>query len=241
MSIQNLGNNRKKVLTLISATILLAVFVTATIILWKPFTDTFQKPDKFRMWVNSHGVWGRLAFIGIASLQVLFAFIPGEPLELAAGYAFSTFEGTALCLLGDAIGSSVIFLLTKKLGMKILEILLSREKIRSLHFLQDSKNLNLLIFVLFFIPGTPKDIITYVVGLTPMKLRTFLLLTSIARIPSILTSAMAGDALGIQDYKAAIIVYAVTGIVSLAGIFIYHKITKHFQKNKAENIPQERT
>lgn len=186
------------------------------------------------MWIHSSGLSGRLAFIGIDVLQVVFAFIPGEPVELAAGYAFSTLEGTALCLVGDAIGTTAIFLFTRLLGVKLVEVLISSEKINSLKFIHNSKNLNLLIFILFFIPGSPKDIITYFIGLTPMKLGTLLTLTSIARIPSVLTSTITGNALGVQDYRAAIIVYAITGAVSLAGIFIYRRISRDLQKGESQ-------
>jgi uncharacterized membrane protein YdjX (TVP38/TMEM64 family) len=239
MNTQNSVNNKKrKIFLFLSAAILIAVFATATILLWKPFTDTFQNPERFRMWIDSHGIWGRLAFIGMAPLQVIFAVIPGEPLEVGAGYAFSALEGTVLCLLGDAVGTSIIFLLTKRLGIKLVEMFVSRKKIESLHFLHSSKNLNMLIFVLFFIPGTPKDMITYVIGLTPIKLSMFLILTSIARIPSILTSTMTGSALGVQNYKAAAIVYAVTGIISLAGVLTYRKLSGVLKRAKPKN-PQD--
>ena len=239
MNIQNSENDKKrKIFLFLSIAILIAVFATATVFLWKPFIDTFQNPERFRMWIDSHGIWGRLAFIGMAALQVIFAVIPGEPLELGAGYAFSALEGTVLCLLGDAIGTSIIFLLTKRLGIKLVEMLVSREKIQSLHFLQNSKKLNLLIFILFFIPGTPKDMITYVIGLTPIKLSMFLTLTSIARIPSIHTSTMTGNALGVQNYKAAAIVYAVTGIISLAGVLAYRKLSGVLKRAKRKN-PQD--
>ena len=230
---------RRRIFSLISIIVLIAVFATATAILWKPLISTFQQPKQFRSWVDAHGLMGRLAFVGIDVLQVIFAILPGEPVELGAGYAFSAFEGTVLCLIGDAIGTIIIFLFTKLLGIKLVETFVSREKIQSLHFLKNSKNLNLLIFILFFIPGTPKDIFTYVIGLTPMKLGTFLILTSIARIPSVLTSTITGNALGVQDYKSAILVYAVTGAASIIGIFIYRKISERVQKNKNDDAPNE--
>ena len=104
-----------------------------------------------------------------------------------------------------------------------------------MRFLKNSRNLNLLIFILLFIPGTPKDVITYVMGVTPIKLTTFLILTSIARIPSILTPAITGNALGVEDYKTAIILYDVTGAVSLVGLLLYPKISTCIQKRKSKS------
>ncbi len=162
----------------------------------------------------------------MSCLQVVFAIIPGEPMEIGAGYAFGSIEGTLLCLAGAAVGSSIIYLFTKKFGIKLVEAFISKEKILSLSFIKNTKKLNLLIFILFFIPGTPKDIFTYFIGLTPMKLHIFLLISSIARIPSVITSTISGDALVSQNYGFAIAVFVITAVVSTAGIFIYHKISK---------------
>lgn len=244
MKLQNSENDqtylkRRRLFSLISIAVLVAVFVTVTVALWEPLISTFQHPRKFRSWVNAHGLLGKMAFVGIDMLQVIFAVIPGEPIELGGGYAFGAVEGLFLCLIGDAVGTAVIFLFTKRLGAKLVESVIGREKIQSLSFIKNSQRLNLLVFLLFFIPGTPKDVFTYFIGITPMKLRTFLALASIGRIPSILTSTITGDALGMQDYKTAILVYSITGAISIAGIFIYRRIFRRIQKNKMDDAPSE--
>ena len=219
-------NKRRKIVTAVSAAVLILFFAGVTVLLWKPLLHTFRNPGQFRAWVNSYGILGRLAFIGMIILQIVFAVIPGEPMELGAGYAFGTVEGTVLCLIGAAAGSVIVFLFTKLLGVKMVEAFISKEKIRSLRFMNQSRNLSLLTFFLFFIPGTPKDVITYFIGLTSMKLKSFLVLTSIARIPSVLTSTITGSALGAKDYRSAVLIYAVTGVVSGIGILIYRRISK---------------
>ena len=239
MEIQNSENDktylkRRKIFSAVSLLVLIAAFTAATALLWKPLTGTFQHPEQFRAWVGSNGLWGKLVFVGIDMLQVVFAAIPGEPVELGAGYAFGTLEGLILCLVGDAVGTVVVFAFTKRLGIRLVEVLIGREKIRSLRFIKNSRNLNLLVFLLFFIPGTPKDIFTYFIGLTPMKLGMFLLVASIGRIPSILTSTITGNALGVQDYRTAIIVYAVTGIISAAGILIYRRLSAKSKEDETE-------
>ena len=229
--ISNTENNteyqkRRKVVSIVSAVVLLALFAAATAMLWNPLINTIKNPEQFRAWVNLHGVMGRFLFIGMMALQIVFAVIPGEPMELGAGYAFGTLEGTVLCLAGAVVGSSIVFLFTKLLGIKMVEAFVNREKIRSMRFMKYSKNLNAIVFFAFLIPGTPKDILTYFIGLTSMKLKTFLILTSIARIPSVITSTITGNALGMQDYKNAAIVYSVTAAVSLIGAVVYHRISK---------------
>lgn len=226
---------RRKVVTIVSFAVMAAFFTITTAMLWRPLINTFRKPVKFREWVNNHGIAGRLAFIGMAALQVIFAVIPGEPMELGAGYAFKAIEGTILCLIGNAIGSSIVFLFTKLFGIKMVEAFISKEKINSFKFMRREDKLNLLTFIIFLIPGTPKDVITYLIGLTPMKLKVFLIITSIARIPSIATSTITGSALGVRNYRFAAVVYAVTGIISLIGIVLYKKISKHYQKDEQKD------
>lgn len=82
----------------------------------------------------------------------------------------------------------------------------------------------MLTFILMFIPGTPKDLISYFVGLTDMKLYEWLIISTIARIPSIVTSTIGGSALAEKNYKFAVIVFVIAAIISIAGIVIYNLI-----------------
>lgn len=217
---------RRKVVSICSLLILIAFFTVITVFVGKPMMDNLSDPEGFRRWVDAHGLWGRLAFTGMMVLQVVVAMIPGEPLEIAAGYVFGNIEGLGLCLLGAAIGTAIIFAFTKIFGVKMVEAFISREKIESIRFLHNPEKRNLLVFILFFIPGTPKDVITYFIGLTSMRLSTFLLLSSVGRIPSVITSTIVGNALGTQDYTTAILVFVITGLVAAAGMWIYHVICK---------------
>ena len=79
---------------------------------------------------------------------------------------------------------------------------------------------------MFLIPGTPKDLLTYLVGLTPMKLSSFLLLTTAARIPSVVSSAVTGSLAQRGSYRAAIITYGITLIITVICVLWYRKISK---------------
>ena len=230
--------NHRKAVRIVSVVAVIAFFVVSTILLWKPITSTFSDPRQFRSWVDRHGVLGRLVFVGMVILQVLFALIPGEPLEVGAGYAFGILEGTLLCLVGMALGSIMIFLFTRRFGLKMAETIVGKERIDSMWFMKSSNHLNLLVFFLFFIPGTPKDVITSFVGLTPIKLTTFLGLSSVARIPSIVTSTITGNALGVKNYRIALIVYAITGAISLIGVCVCKKLSGNRQKEVQEETAE---
>lgn len=225
---------RRKMVSLLSLLILLLFFAAVTVWIGGPLLEMLGDPDEFRSWVDSHSMFGRLIFIGMVILQVIVAVIPGEPMEIGAGYAFGAVEGTILCLVGTAIGSSLVFLFTKKLGIRMVEAFISREKLQSLKFLQNAERLNLVIFLAFLIPGTPKDVLTYFAGLTPIRLRTFLLLTSLARILSVVSSTLGGNALGTENYGMAVVVFLVTAVISAVGALIYKQHTQKKQMKEGD-------
>ena len=209
--------------------ILLYLILSALLLVYvgRPFIAFLDQPEQFRQWIDARGFAGQAVFLLMIVLQVFVAVIPGEPLEIAAGYAFGWFGGTLLCLLGTAVGSALVFVLVRRYGTRVLDLFLSREKIRSMKFLQNTDRLKRLMFVLFLIPGTPKDLLTYITGLMPIRMSDFLILSTFARIPSLVTSIVGGSALGDGEYLTAAIVFAATAAVSLLGLFVYSKIKQH--------------
>ena len=213
------------------AIIVALIFIAAVgYLVGKPMVEFVREPERFRAWVDSSGFVSRV-ILGMVIFQLIIALIPGEPLEMGAGYAFGAWEGTILCIIGCVIGSALVFLFVRRFGVKLVEVFFPREKIRSLRFLQDSRRLNLLTFIVFFIPGTPKDLLSYFIGLTDMKLGTWLFITAVARIPSIVTSTVTGDALGLKDYQFALIAFGVTLALSLAGILVYRRLSARRHPN----------
>lgn len=216
----------------------IAIFILFTLAVswfvgW-PLIRFVRQPEQFRAWVQGHGLLGQLAFLGMTVLQIVIAIIPGEPLELGAGYAFGFWRGTLLCEIGILLGGLLVFLFVRRFGVKAVEVFFPREKIESLRFLHNEKRLALWVFILFFIPGTPKDIMTYIVPLTPMKLSTFLLLSTVARLPSVVTSTIGGNALGTGKLTFALIVFGATALISALGILIYRRICKRSEARQKE-------
>lgn len=227
-------STKKKIVGIISLLIFIGLMVWATLAVGIPLINTYfgstsvadADPQVLRDMVAESPIKGRLIFIGIQILQVFVALIPGEVVEIAAGYVFGPVEGTALSLLGVMIGSCIIFLLSKALGKRFVELFISEEDLNNLAIIRNDSRLNILVFTVFFIPGTPKDMLTYVVALTRMKLLPFLAISLVARIPSVLSSTLAGDALINKNYTFALILFAVTGAVSLIGLLVYNRIMK---------------
>lgn len=192
----------------------------------RPMIKMADEPEMFRAWVDDFGIWGRLVFVGMVFLQVLVALIPGEPIELMAGYMFGAVEGTLLAMTGILLGSLVIFLLVRKLGVKMVQVFFKDRQIKRLAFLKNPKKSMVLTFVLMTVPGTPKDLLSYFVGLTPVKLWQWLLIVLVARIPSLVTSTVSGAAAGQKNYLLAGIVFAVTVLLSIGGLIYYRHLCK---------------
>lgn len=199
--------------------LVLAAFVTVGILM--PLLSSLEDPEGFRRWVDEKGALGRLVIIGLLALKVIIPIIPGRPFEIGAGYTFGVLEGTILCLIGAIVGSLVVFLLVRKIGVKVLDLFYPHEKLLSLNFLKDEKRLGVWVFFIMLVPGTPKDFFSYFVGLTTIKLSTWLLISATARIPNILISTVGGNSLGNQDYLFAVAVFVATVIISAAGLSFY--------------------
>lgn len=220
-------DRKRKLLAGISISVVLLLMVLLTLFVCR-WLNSFSQED-FREHVRSFGVLAPLVMLALQILQVFIALIPGEIVESAAGYVLGPWMGTAVCYAGIAFASALIFVLTRRYGVKLVEVFVSREKIKQLRFLNTEQKRNALIFLLFFIPGTPKDLLTYFVGLTDIRLRTFLLLSMTARIPSVITSTFGGHLLGQERYIGAVILYGITGTLSLLGMVCYNAYLKKKQ------------
>lgn len=220
----------RKLLSGISIGIVALLVLLITWFLWHWLASFSQ--EGLRDYICSFGAASWLVFLSLQFLQVFIALIPGELLESVAGFAFAPLWGTILCYVGIALASTVVFLLTRRFGVKLVEVFISREKINQLRFLNTEKKRNLLMFLLFFIPGTPKDLLTYFVGLTDIRLGEFLLISLFARFPSVISSTFGGHLLGEGNYVGAVILYAITAAVSLLGMIGYHMLAKN-KKSKS--------
>ena len=192
----------------------------------KPLLEFVSEPEAFRVWVQSKGLLGILIFMILNILQVLLAIIPGGPFEVGAGYAFGVIPGTILCDIAMSIGGVINFLLVRKFGMKFIELFTTREKIESVKFLKANKKSEMLLFLFFLLPGTPKDLMCYVVGLSNITLSKWVIINLVGRLPAILLSAMGGSALGKQKYEIFIITIVVLLVLYLIGSYLYSKHNK---------------
>ena len=223
----------------ISAPIL--VFVALMVVLTLVFLPqieslaTEEGRANFKAWVDGIGFFGWLATLGIQLLQIFIAFIPGEPVELMLGYVWGPWLGTLTCLLGIFIGTSVVYFFVKKLGEPFITRMVGDADLKKYKFLRSRARAEMTVFILFFIPGTPKDALTYIAPMTPIPTAAYLAITTFARIPSIITSTILGGSIADGNYVSAIVVFAVTAVISVLGIIFGNKFVESKSTKAVEN------
>lgn len=229
----------KKIVGLCVIAVALVLTVIVCVAVARPLFECIGDAQKlqsfgedFRAWVEARGILGRIVFVLLTAAQVVLAVIPGEPFEFAAGYAFGWLEGAVLCMAGIDLGSLLIFLFVRKFGKPFVNLFFSGKEIDELHFLQNGSRVDIVTFFLMFLPGTPKDLLSYAAGLTKMKLGTWLLIVSVARIPSVVTSTISGDALNSNKLLTTAIVYGATLLVSAVGLAAYKYYCKKYPKQE---------
>lgn len=221
--------NNKKTKTYVIIGIVIVVLLTIAFSI--PFIRFIKDPQKLRNLIDSFGVWAPIMFVLLSMIQIVIPFIPGEPFELLAGYTFGSVKGTILCFISGCIASFIIIFLVKKYGNRIVHFFFDKADVSKLEFLKSKKSF-VLFSIIFILPGTPKDLLCYIGGLADFDLIPLMIVVSIGRLPSIITSTIPGDALGERKYTFAIVTYLITIVVCALGLFFYNKlISRREEKN----------
>ena len=215
--------------------IIVAVFLYIYIKYGKELYSLLCDAEHMRAFLSRFHGFDKLIFIAIRAIQTVVKIIPAEPLEIGSGVLYGTWGGLLLCLAGTEIGSLIIILLTKLFGRRLVNLFIPIEKIDSLKFLRDKKTVYRTLFFIYLIPGTPKDILTYAAGITDLDMKKFLLITSIARIPSIISSTWCGKQIIGRNFDLAIIIFSATALLSIICSFFYKKIVSGKTKKTTDN------
>ena len=193
-----------------------------------------SKQENFKKYIKNLGWKGWIVVLVIQILQIFIAFIPGEIIELLSGILYGPLGGLFLCLTGLMIGSTLIYFTVKLFASK--QVSKYKEKLKTYNFLNNPKKINIYLFILFLIPGIPKDIFIYLIPFLPIKFLSFLIISLLARIPSILSSTIIGSSLIEGNYSASLLTFFIFSILGIVGILLNNKIIALFSnKNKTIN------
>jgi uncharacterized membrane protein YdjX (TVP38/TMEM64 family) len=222
----------KRFLLILILAVLLAL---AVCVVSRPFFAKLQEEayrQWFSGWISKLGLKGILILLGIQILQIVIAIIPGGPVELLAGAAYGGFGGLAICLAGCAAATMLIFPLVRRFGSPFVERFFGRKETAKFAFLRNTRNLSLVVFALFLIPGIPKDLLTYLVPLSGIGCARFVFISCLARTPAILASTLMGASVLEGRWRRLLLVFSIAVAAGLLGLFFGGRIIAFFKEKK---------
>ena len=215
----------------------LALMVVIMVLLWPYIHEVFEPGGLSRVIddVRNAGPLGFLILLAMQFMQIVVAFIPGEVVQMAAGMMYGPWLGAAVILLGCIISSAFVFVVVHRLGAPFVQDMVPTKYLDKFRAFEESGKLSIVVFILFLIPAMPKDTFTYLVPLTNMRMRDFLILSNVGRIPGIVISTYAANGLVDGNITQSIIIFAVVAVIAIVAIVFRDKIMNLFHHDKGEN------
>ncbi|MBV4426049.1 TVP38/TMEM64 family protein [Clostridium tyrobutyricum] len=207
-----LFKNIKRFKNYIILAILIAFFILVGYEYYFKYMKIINNPKMLKSIILSYGRYGVLAFFTLEILQVVVFFIPGEFVQIASGYIYGSFFGTILSVVGITLGSVIAYTVSKIYGRPFIEKITSKNKLKFFTKILNSKNINFLVFLLYLIPGIPKDILSYICGVSRMNLREFFIYSTLGRLPGIIISSYFGSKL-YSGNKFVIVIISVSMVL----------------------------
>ena len=215
---------RKSLFAYVAFPLFIALIVGLVLVFHDELWGLFRNRDAIRGWIEGRGLWGPLAFVFLQVVQVVVFVIPGEVVQIAGGYAFGLWLGTLYSLIGITLGSLANFYAGRLLGRPFVESLFARDKIEKVEAVTGSGKAAAGFFLLFVIPGIPKDVLCYVAGVSKLRLLAFLGVSMAGRLPGILGSSYMGSAAYTGAWKGAVIVLVIAAALFVLGLVFRERI-----------------
>ncbi|GCD11579.1 TVP38/TMEM64 family protein [Clostridium tagluense] len=202
--------------------ILISTLIIITLILgckYRQYLFVLKSPEEFKNFITSFGYYGIFIFILSQFLQVTIFFIPGEVIQATGGWIYGTLGATILSLIGITLGSILLFLLSKKYGRPLVNKFISETKLKSIEAALNSKKLNLIVFLIYFLPGIPRDSLIFACGISKMSLKKFLVYSTFGRIPALVLSCYLGSNMLSCSKPFLFLMLFVMVLIFLIGVF----------------------
>lgn len=203
------------------------VLITAIVVaIWPTLSIVFEPGgiETLIELITSQGPLGVLILLGMQLLQIIVAFIPGEVVQIAAGMMYGPLWGSVVILVGCVLSSMVVYELVHKLGAPFVRSMVGEKQLLKFRQFELSGKFGVTVFILFLIPGFPKDVLTYIVPLSDMNLRTFLLLSTIGRTPGVIISTYAAAGLADGNIVTSVIIFVVAALIAIIVLLLRNRI-----------------
>lgn len=220
--------------------ILIPVIIIVAILLkeyYSKIVPLFKDIESIKNIILGYGAYSSIVYIMLQIVQIIVFFIPGDIIQISAGFIFGPIEGFVLSLLGIAVGSSAVFFIARKLGKPFVTKFVSEKDTWIIHKLEKLNNhpmkerkLRKIVFFTYLIPGIPKDILGYICGISEIKYKDFIIYSLMARIPTLFVSSFFGHNLFFYNWKLLAIIAISFGVFVLITIIAGKKIISSIDK-----------
>ncbi|MBN1685103.1 MAG: TVP38/TMEM64 family protein [Spirochaetales bacterium] len=214
----------QKIVSFVVFPLFIAAVLIVVLIFRQQIWQVFSSSENIKEAVESWGIAAPLSFIGLQFIQVVIFVIPGEVPQIAGGYLFGTVQGSLLSVTGILLGSSFNFLLARVFGVPFVRALFGEQRLEKFDAISRSPRSQIAFFLLFVIPGIPKDILCYVAGLSPMRYLAFVFVSMIGRLPGIVGSAGIGGAAAANKWVVAGIILGVASVLFALGVIFRNRL-----------------
>ena len=220
-------DKRRKILAVLKLIALAVIIVGVPLYIYffhHDLIDSFSNIKELEQTIRSYRSQSILIYIAAQVIQVVLSVIPGQALQFAGGYLFGTLLGLLFSVIGIAIGSTLAYYVARILGRDAVHLFFGKRKVTEMLDLMNSPKGLIVTFVIFLIPGVPKDLCSYAAGLSNLKLRPYLIVSMIARIPGMLGCLIIGQQVGAGGYTSAAVIAAIALMLLLLGVLFRKKI-----------------
>jgi len=192
--------------------------------------QSFKSPQDVRDFIDIYHGKSFLIMLAAQIVQIVIAVLPGQAVEFATGFMFPFWEGLIIMVLGSLIGSAICYWLARILGANMINFLFGEGKVGKVLQKIESKKGYLGIFIIYLIPGVPKDVLNYVAGLTDMEFLPFLIMSNAARIPAVSVTLLVGTHTFNGEWTLVAILIGAVLVLCLVGYIFRNRISDIFDK-----------
>ena len=227
---------KKNILKITFLVLLVVVLPFVLFLSNREFFSQFSSIDDVENFIEGYGHLSGLVYIVFQIFQVVISLIPGEVFQVAAGYLFGPLWGIIYAVVGCAIGEAVAFGLARVLGRGFVRLFMSEEQFDKYSSRLNSSRGYTLCFILYLIPGIPKDILCYVAGASEIRFLPFLGLSMTARLPGVIGSIAMGTLADRGNYAVAAVILGVAIIACVLGIIYRDKLSAYMDRIKEKRL-----
>ncbi len=193
----------QRILAMVKLSLLLVIVIGVPLILVLFYRDTILDSSAWNdlyAQISHHPMMAFWVLILLQTVQIVICVIPGQPIQLASGYMYGIIGGYAIAIIGAILGCLITYQIAHFLGRDAMHLFFGEERVRDYMYKLNSAKALTIVFLIYLIPGIPKDLVSYIAGISDVKLKPFLIVSTLGRSPGVLGSLLIGTFWSSRNY-----------------------------------------